>query len=190
MNTEDHILNIEHQLYKVHKDGYNSNFGCLLKGCVKNPIKSHLISKSQLKKISTNGFVYYPISGVGNGIDIKKRGINNSSIFNLFCIDHDNGLFKFIDEATQLDENLLDRKRKIEKIVKQICIQNMFKVSSMEYFKKKVSMGLFDKQKFRDLNSDQEMNFNMATSVYQYFTEEADFYRIKFEKIMLNQTQE
>lgn len=92
------------------KRGFNNKI-CYYADCKKNPICSHTISKTLLNKISENKNVYtFQPSDVQqkiynsdeNNIYLKKTTINGATCFPGFCHEHDNNLFKLLEDPVYI----------------------------------------------------------------------------------------
>jgi hypothetical protein len=78
--------------------------GAFSKSCSRKIIASHTISRrAALSRIARNGHVYAlsvefsQLNKTGGRLIPVLKGINRTSIFNGFCSDHDDGIFKPID---------------------------------------------------------------------------------------------
>lgn len=84
---------------------YNSNRACLHPdapvNCSGGSIGSHSVQRAMLKKIAgEDGKVYTPVAKATNSFSpylLHKRGIDNASAFYGFCEEHDNDMFKAIE---------------------------------------------------------------------------------------------
>lgn len=105
------ILKNYHQL--ISKDGkiknfikeFNSYRKCPISNCGAPSIKSHSISEKYIKMLAVNGNVLHVplILGDKNTIDcMELQSPSNVSIFYGFCNEHDNNLFKSLENFSGL----------------------------------------------------------------------------------------
>ena len=95
------------QKMQAHFDSaqYNTDKACLHPeapaNCSGRSIASHSVQRAMLKKIAGNdGKVYTPVAKATNSFSpylLHKRGIDKASVFYGFCEEHDNDIFKAIE---------------------------------------------------------------------------------------------
>lgn len=108
MNIEDfNYIDFAKQLDSARRQASNANYKCCVPGCDCNAINSHLVSKSVLKEflcgkdnklIQCQIDLIHPISFLTTGeLPFEKfitLGINEAMSMPIFCMKHDNELFK------------------------------------------------------------------------------------------------
>lgn len=141
---------LRQKIIEIKNRALEKQLGCFCPNCKEDAIKSHTISKRELRSVLTGEKFYYLSINLHKPglVEISdKKGVNKFSTFYGFCRDHDNNLFEEIDNLVDLD---FSDKEKVEKIL----FLSMFRRVSQELYLKKAHLqGDLDVKDFYENNN-------------------------------------